>query len=248
MPTEETAASEASADEPIADPPSLPPVMTGPMPVVPAPGLTFSTSPAADTVSKVRPAPPARSNGMLFAAIGAAAVAAVVLVIVLISGAGGAKPAAGIAAAPAPDAAPAPVQPDPPPAPAPAASQMVEPSPALHDDTPIVPAELQEITLTITSRPAGSEVKVDGVVRGKTPLELRLPRSDERNKVEVRHRGFATFRETVTAERDRTLDVTLERRGKIAAEVAVEPPKPPDPPATAEVPSAQPKDLGEDRY
>jgi PEGA domain len=104
-----------------------------------------------------------------------------------------------------------------------------------------VPGRTDEITVTVTSRPAGATVTLDGVERGLTPLTLRVPRHAERRKLEIRHGGYRTLRKGVVWERDIDVDLTLERRGPAAkaAEPAVESAPP------AEV---RPANLADERY
>jgi serine/threonine-protein kinase len=222
---EDTGSTAAPADLPAA-PPAPVVVMTGPMPVVSAPGLTAAIAVASTTVEKVAPPrpprPPRPHRGALFAAASAVAVAAAALVFVLITGSH--PPATSLAVStdadadtvpPPPIAAAAPVQP---------ASPIV---PARSADAPA------EVTLDITSTPAGAIVLLDDQPRGKTPISLRVPRGDSRHTLHVSRPGSVAERRAVVANRDQTVAFTLQRREK-----------PPEPPAVVEPVEPVPDTVG----
>jgi len=72
-------------------------------------------------------------------------------------------------------------------------------------------ARLQPILarFTVQGEPAGAEVLVDGVARGKAPQSLEVPATEHR--IEVRKDGFQTFKSVVTPEAglDRTVRYRL---------------------------------------
>lgn len=72
-------------------------------------------------------------------------------------------------------------------------------------------ARLQPILahVSVQGEPAGAEVFVDGVARGKSPQSLELPATEHR--IEVRKDGFQTFKSVVTPEAglDRTVQYRL---------------------------------------
>ena len=72
-------------------------------------------------------------------------------------------------------------------------------------------ARLQPILarVSVQGEPAGAEVLVDGVARGKSPQSLELPATEHR--IEVRKDGFQTFKSVVTPEAglDRTVQYHL---------------------------------------
>jgi serine/threonine-protein kinase len=97
---------------------------------------------------------------------------------------------------------PAPERAAPPPAPD-AAPVVVAPAPDA------APARVQ---LTLRSQPSGAEAIVAGAPRGKTPLDLELPRDSGEVEILFRLPGHADEVRRLPTTRDALLEVTLKRR------------------------------------
>ena len=69
------------------------------------------------------------------------------------------------------------------------------------------------MTFTINAPGGEAEVSIDGEVKGKTPFTMRMDRGGTRHRIEVRRSGFATFRKSVTADRDAVIEAALVPRG-----------------------------------
>ncbi|HTJ46003.1 MAG TPA: protein kinase [Kofleriaceae bacterium] len=147
----------------------------------PAPALDLATpKPLVKTPS---PAPIARvpasttavagaSGRGLWLVIGAGAIAAAVGVAFVLGGRGGDDDAPRAKAPPAPpsiDIKPSPPESQPAPAP--------QPPPDTPETRPAPPPEA--ITLRVITKPVGATITIDGDVMGKSPLDLKLPRSDD---------------------------------------------------------------------
>ncbi len=158
---------------------------------------TVAAVPDSLGLSAVQPAGSRRGPVL---ALGAAVVFAIVGIVMIISLGGGDKkprPPAVVTAA----AAPAP------PIDAPSAPPPVDAPPA---GQPVDAAPIPTVKLTITSKPPGATVLVDGQSHGPAPVEVDVPRGTRPIVVEVLS-GGRTARQTVVPDRDRALTLTVRR-------------------------------------
>jgi hypothetical protein len=121
-------------------------------------------------------------------------------------------------------------------APAPAPPAPVEPVPAPAAEAAPVPADdnAATVTITITSGAGPAEVSIDDHVVGTTPYKHSLIRGKTRHRVEVRRSGMATFRKTITADEDQSIEATLIPRSARSAPPAEETAEPTIKPMPAE--------------
>jgi len=75
----------------------------------------------------------------------------------------------------------------------------------------VTPAPPETVRLSLATDPPGADVLLDGVVRGKTPLVLEVPRGDGELAVTFRLAGYKEKTRAVRARGDAALDVALER-------------------------------------
>lgn len=87
------------------------------------------------------------------------------------------------------------------------------------DEQPPAPPEQQEITLSIDTEPAGVKVVVAGQERGKTPVDVKLPRSAEPIDFELLEPGFATAAQKIVPDRDQRLFFQLIKTQKTIVRV-----------------------------
>jgi serine/threonine-protein kinase len=130
-------------------------------------------------------------------AVAGLAVAGGVAAIALTRGGGQAAPADATRAAappPAPDAAVAPDGLD------------AGVAAAAPDAAPVV----DEVVVTVRSRPTGAAITLDGRPAGTAPAALRVPRGDAPVRIEVTARGRTAAR-AIVPDRDHTLELTLPR-------------------------------------
>jgi serine/threonine-protein kinase len=89
-------------------------------------------------------------------------------------------------------------------------------TPPVKIDTPPVKtgpdpvAQPAMVTLLVGSKPPGADVVVDGDVRGITPLRF-MHRRGATMALEVRKKGFESFTQELTPEKDDTVEVKLEK-------------------------------------
>jgi hypothetical protein len=89
----------------------------------------------------------------------------------------------------------------PPPAEAPAAVKLVPAdAPAVHDE---------DVAISIDTTPPGTQVAVDGEVRGVTPLEVRMKRGTAAIKIELRAAGYQPQVQDIVPDKDQKLVVAL---------------------------------------
>ncbi len=172
---------------------------------VATPGAGVPRAPSVVVGSGVDPGPsfeaPARNRMPLFIGGAVVAVALVVGGIVLATrGGAGAETAAAQAPAPVVD----------PGKPAEPGKPAVDPEPSKPVDPPVV-AGSKTISISVTSAPVGADVFVgaETLSRGKTPLELELPRSDGESKITVRAEGYKEAVRPVKLSMDAQLEISL---------------------------------------
>ncbi len=71
---------------------------------------------------------------------------------------------------------------------------------------PVIPAGIK---LTVTSRPSGADVTLDGKALGKTPLDTTVPSRAERGVLTISAKGHKTAERDVAGDRDAELSVDL---------------------------------------
>ncbi|MBI4508979.1 MAG: serine/threonine protein kinase [Deltaproteobacteria bacterium] len=157
-----------------------------------------------------------KSKTPLMAAAAAAVVVALGVGGYLMMGKGGEKPVAAVAPAPSPQAqaASAALQP--------VAAPVPTPSPAPPPEAP------KTITLSVSSTPSGAAVLVGGEAtpRGKTPLELTLPRGTGETELSFRLDGYKEKKKSVGLGRDAALDVALEKERRAPSDSHKRPDRP----------------------
>ena len=67
----------------------------------------------------------------------------------------------------------------------------------------------EETAVAIETRPPKATVSIGGVVKGVSPLELRLPKGHAPVTLEISRPGYQTLRETVVPDVDQRLRLTL---------------------------------------
>lgn len=98
-------------------------------------------------------------------------------------------------------------------APAPDASSAVE---GMTADAAVVEAQTvaprpDSVELDLRSTPRAT-VEVDGRGVGRTPVKVRVPRTDREIEVSFKRRGSRTVRKTVIPDRDHAIDVSLPKK------------------------------------
>ena len=86
-----------------------------------------------------------------------------------------------------------------------------------------------EIVISVTTDPEGVKVKVDGVPRGATPLDVRVKKADKPLEVELAQAGFDTHKLDVIPDRDQRLYFALMKQQKKIVPVKQPPKKDPKP-------------------
>jgi eukaryotic-like serine/threonine-protein kinase len=77
-----------------------------------------------------------------------------------------------------------------------------------------LPAPPTEVVIRIETRPKGATVIVDGDVKGKTPLDVKLPISDSATaQLELKAHGYASLEQPLRLDRDQTLMLGLTKKG-----------------------------------
>jgi serine/threonine protein kinase len=89
--------------------------------------------------------------------------------------------------------------------PSPPNPKATEPTPP----APTTPPPSTEVRVRVQSTPPGADVVVAGEVKGKTPMQLTLPRGTEPVKVELRLKGWKGDTMMVTPDSDQTLQLKL---------------------------------------
>jgi hypothetical protein len=72
-----------------------------------------------------------------------------------------------------------------------------------------IDAVAAEITIRVTSTPPGATVVLDGKKLGKTPFEIKMPRSSVTVELKIRRDGYASKRIDVTLDKDIEVTATL---------------------------------------
>lgn len=103
-------------------------------------------------------------------------------------------------------------RPSPAPAPAPPPVAVEAPALPVEPPAPPPPPAVEEVTLTITSEPAGAHVSIADEPAGVTPYQWTTPRSETAVAVKLSLRGFKDVVQEVTPREDGRVDVRLERR------------------------------------
>jgi serine/threonine protein kinase len=95
-----------------------------------------------------------------------------------------------------------------------AAKVAPKPEPVVVTPVPDAPTESapELIVWRIESTPPGGEVSVDGEVRGTTPLDLSLEPDSKPAWVEVRYKGYTTYRQNVARTKSRTIAAELKKK------------------------------------
>jgi hypothetical protein len=118
------------------------------------------------------------------------------------------------------------------------------------------------VTVTVSSRPPGADLIVDGQSRGRTPVALSVEKADRELELSLSLEGYKTEVKRVQLLRDAELEVTLEKQSRRSRRSRVErparpvgepeapaptaAPEPPPPPPTPEPPRERPKYAPED--
>jgi hypothetical protein len=92
------------------------------------------------------------------------------------------------------------------------------------DNPPPAPPEQEYIVISIDTEPDGVKVIVAGEERGKTPLDVRLKKSNAPVDVQLLEPGFTTTAQLVVPDRDQRLYYQLVKQGKAIVRVK-KPPK-----------------------
>ena len=74
------------------------------------------------------------------------------------------------------------------------------------------PPEDTTVTISVATRPSGAMVYVDRRRRGRTPLEMELPRGEEPVRLTLHRRGFRIVNEEIVPDVDQRLTLSLRRR------------------------------------
>ena len=92
----------------------------------------------------------------------------------------------------------------------------------------VAPASLPaEVLVRVETTPPGALLTVDGVARGRSPTEVRLPRSSRPTTFELAREGHVTVRESVIPDVDHRLRVSLLKAPKAAKRRGPRPSPPP---------------------
>jgi eukaryotic-like serine/threonine-protein kinase len=75
------------------------------------------------------------------------------------------------------------------------------------------------VVVTIATEPEGVRVVVGGQERGKTPIDVELPRGDEPVDVQLLSPGFASARQQIVPDRDQRLYFQLIKQQKTIVRV-----------------------------
>lgn len=105
------------------------------------------------------------------------------------------------------------LEPAPDPSPTPARDPVDPPVPAPPPPPSPPPDAVQPATsvkVTLETRPAGARVLLAGKPRGRTPVDLTLPRSDAPVKVELRRPGHRPLVQQIVPDRDQKLLLSLQ--------------------------------------
>jgi eukaryotic-like serine/threonine-protein kinase len=89
-----------------------------------------------------------------------------------------------------------------------AVAPAVVPQPTTAPAT-VPPPQASDVTITVSTMPAGAEVYVGAEAVGVSPVELKRPRASEPVTVTMRKSGFKDVTRTLSLDNDQTLDVVL---------------------------------------
>jgi len=87
------------------------------------------------------------------------------------------------------------------------------------EELPPAPSEQQEVTVSIETEPEGVKVVVAGKERGKTPVDVKLPKGTEPIAFQLLEPGFATAAQQITPDRDQRLYFQLIKTQKTIVRV-----------------------------
>lgn len=76
---------------------------------------------------------------------------------------------------------------------------------------PAAPPAASEVLIKVVSDPAGATLLVDGVEKGPTPIEVKLPRGDKAVELTLKREGYADAVEKVTPDENQRFRVSLTR-------------------------------------
>lgn len=184
-------------------------------------GITPPPQPLAST-----PAPRKKIPILAILAAALLGVAATLVVLFVLR----AKPKAHAMTEPAASASPIVASAPPPIEPVPIASASASVAPVAP---PASAAALERTVLSIDTIPTRATIVVNGETKGKTPLDLKLPKSNEEVVIELQHAGYATMKERVVPDVNQRLKLTLvPSGGATTTPVGAKPAKPAKPAAT----------------
>jgi eukaryotic-like serine/threonine-protein kinase len=98
------------------------------------------------------------------------------------------------------------------PAPPPPPKRVERPAPKKPPPRVTPRGTAASITLRVTTDPSNATVVLDGERLGRSPIEMRFERSDEKVVLKVRKRGYRTKKQKVVLDGDVTWDIQLSRR------------------------------------
>jgi serine/threonine-protein kinase len=94
---------------------------------------------------------------------------------------------------------------------------IVKMTPVAPATPPAPPAIAPDVVISVVTTPPGARVYVDGVERGRTPIDLPVPRGPGTARVEMRKTGYETASEELVRDRDQQIRVALKRRARAEA-------------------------------
>jgi hypothetical protein len=74
---------------------------------------------------------------------------------------------------------------------------------------PTAPSVEERTVLSIDTIPSNATISVNGEKKGKSPMELKLPKSDEEVVIEIHHPGYVTMRERVVPDANHRFKLNL---------------------------------------
>jgi hypothetical protein len=84
-------------------------------------------------------------------------------------------------------------------------------------------APSERTVLAIDTVPSHATISVNGEKKGKTPIELKLPKSSEEIVIEIQHPGYVTMKERVVPDVNQRLKLSLVASGAGGATKPVKP-------------------------
>ena len=83
------------------------------------------------------------------------------------------------------------------------------PAPSSPPATLTQPKHVEQVVLSVASRPSGAAVFLDGKKEGVTPLSLSVDRSDSARNLKIEYRGFEPLEKSVVPDQARSFDLAL---------------------------------------